>query len=171
MQQSVKYPAAGNFQVNAQARPFGSLPAGIKNDICRLVEKSGKVYVSSVDEDGCPNTKAMFARDNDGMKVHYMSTNCSSLRVSQFRKNPKACIYYCNERFFKGLMFTGTMEVCTDREIRERIWRRGDEIYYPEGVDDEDYCVLRFTAEKGNYYHNLTKEIFSLEELEEAWEV
>lgn len=43
----------------------------------------------------------------------------------------------------------------------------GDEIYYPEGVDDEDYCVLRFTAEKGNYYHKLTKEIFSLEELEE----
>ena len=100
----------------------------VKNDIRRLVEKSGKVYVSSVDEAGYPNTKAMFAREHDGMKIHYMSTNCSSLRVSQFRKNPKACIYYCNERFFKGLMFTGTMEVCTDRETRERIWRRGDEI-------------------------------------------
>ncbi len=97
----------------------------VKNDIRRLVEKSGKVYVSSVDEAGYPNTKAMFAREHDGMKIHYMSTNCSSLRVSQFRKNPKACIYYCNERFFKGLMFTGTMEVCTDRETRERIWRRG----------------------------------------------
>lgn len=25
-------------------------------------------------------------------------------------------------------------------------------MYYPKGVDDEDYCVLEFRAERGRYY-------------------
>jgi len=32
------------------------------------------------------------------------------------------------------------------------IWRPGDEMYYPKGVTDSDYCVLRFTAQQGRYY-------------------
>ncbi len=42
----------------------------------------------------------------------------------------------------------GTVEVLETAEAKERIWREGDTMYYPEGVTDPDYCVLRFTAEK-----------------------
>ena len=38
-------------------------------------------------------------------------------------------------------------------------------MYYPEGVDDPDYCVLKFTAEKGNYYHGLKNTDFIIEDL------
>ena len=48
-------------------------------------------------------------------------------------------------------MLTGEMQVCTDREIKTRLWRNGFEIYYPKGIDDDDYCVLKFTAKTGNY--------------------
>jgi general stress protein 26 len=52
-------------------------------------------------------------------------------------------------------MLVGNMEVCTDKEHRTMLWREGFEIYYPKGIDDDDYCVLKFTAVKGNYYHGL----------------
>jgi general stress protein 26 len=52
-------------------------------------------------------------------------------------------------------MLVGELEVCTDRENRAMLWREGFERYYPNGIDDEDYCVLKFTAYKGNYYHGL----------------
>ena len=50
----------------------------------------------------------------------------------------------------------GSMEVCTDKEHKTMLWREGFEMYYPKGIEDEDYCVLKFTAFKGNYYHGLT---------------
>lgn len=138
----------------------------VKESIIKLIEKSNNVYLSTVDEEGWPNTKCMFARDRDGVRTFYLSTNTSSMRVSQIRKNMKACLYFCNEKRFKGLMLKGKIEVCTDQKTRERLWKPTDVMYYPQGVHDDDYCVLKFNAEEGNYYHGLNKEIFQIEELE-----
>lgn len=35
----------------------------------------------------------------------------------------------------------------TDREHKAMPWKDGFEIYYPQGIDDEDYCILKFTWE------------------------
>ena len=37
-------------------------------------------------------------------------------------------------------------------ESKEMIWRKGDEQYYPDGVTDSNYCVLKFTATDGRFY-------------------
>jgi general stress protein 26 len=134
-----------------------------KNEIVELVKQAKTVYVSSVDENGYPNIKAMMTCRYDGLKTHYFSSNTSTKRVEQFKKNPKACIYYCNEDNFQGLMLMGSMEVCRDRHYREMLWQDGCEIYYPKGIDDEDYSVLKFTAVTGNYYHGLQNETFDVD--------
>ena len=59
-------------------------------------------------------------------------------------------------------MLVGEMAVLTDRASRERLWKAGDEQYYPSGVDDPDYCVLRFTARRGNFYDMLKNEDFEV---------
>ena len=56
----------------------------------------------------------------------------------------------------------GTMEVLEDSESKEMIWREGDTMYYPKGVTDPDYCVLRFTAAEGRYYSNFKSETFEI---------
>lgn len=129
----------------------------------KLVEKQSNVVVGSVDDDGYPNMKMMFnARVRDGIKVFYFTTNTSSLRVSQFIKNPRASLYFFNGRFFNGLMIKGRMEVLKDKESREMIWRDGDEMYYPLGVTDPDYCVLKFNSETGRYYANFKSTDFPI---------
>ena len=60
-------------------------------------------------------------------------------------------------------MLTGRMEVLEDSVYKEMIWQEGDTMYYPEGVTDPDYCVLRFTAEQGRYYSNFSSESFAIE--------
>jgi general stress protein 26 len=60
-------------------------------------------------------------------------------------------------------MLVGTMEVLTDAESKEMIWRDGDTTYYPGGVADPDYCVLKFTAHKGRYYSNFSSEDFEVQ--------
>ena len=112
-----------------------------------IVARSSKTIIASVDDDGFPNLKAIFKpRENDGLKVFYFTTNTSSMRVKQYTKNPKASIYFYDNRFFRGIMLRGTMEVLQNQPTKDRLWRDGDSIYYPLGVTDPDYCVLKFTT-------------------------
>ena len=132
--------------------------------IGNLIDKQSVAYISSVDEEGFPNTKAMLPpRVREGIKTFYFTTNTSSMRVAQYRKNEKACIYFCDKRFFRGVMLLGTMEVLTQDTYKEMIWQEKDTMYYPQGVHDPDYCVLRFTAYKGRFYSNFSSETFPIE--------
>lgn len=131
--------------------------------IGNLIDKQSVCYISSVDSDGFPNTKAMLKpRKYDGLEYIYFSTNTSSMRVAQFRENPKCCLYFCDKRFFRGVMLVGTVEVLEDSAHKEMLWQEGDTMYYPEGVTDSDYCVLRFTTIKGRYYSKFKSEDFEL---------
>jgi len=134
-----------------------------ESTIGNLIDKQKTAFLSSVNDAGFPNTKAMLApREREGIRVFYFTTNTSSRRVAQFRGNPKACIYFADTRFFRGVMQTGTVEVLTDAEAKERIWRDGDDMYYPGGVTDPDYCVLKFTTAAGRYYSNFKSEDFAI---------
>ena len=135
----------------------------INKTIGNLIDKQGVSFISSVDSLGFPNTKAMLPpRIREGIKTFYFTTNTSSMRVEQYSRDPKACIYFCDRRFFRGVMLIGTMEVLTDSKSKELIWKDGDTMYYPGGVTDPDYCVLRFTASKGRYYSNFKSETFDI---------
>lgn len=131
--------------------------------IGNLIDRQGVAFLGSVDADGFPNAKAMLPpREREGIREFYFTTNTSSMRVSQFRRNPKACLYFCDRRFFRGVMLKGTVEVLEDAGSREMIWRDGDTMYYPGGVTDPDYCVLKFTAISGRYYSNFHSEDFEV---------
>lgn len=133
--------------------------------IGNLIDKQKIAYIASVSSDGFPNLKAMLApRKREGIRVFYFSTNTSSMRVAQYRENPKAAIYFCDKRFFRGVMLEGTMEVLEDQATKEAIWQFGDTMYYSKGVTDPDYCVLRFTAHSGRYYANFKSESFPIGE-------
>ncbi len=128
-----------------------------------MIDKAGVSMISSVDEDGFPNTKAMLPpRKREGIRYFYFTTNTSSMRVKQYSANPKACVYFFDKRFFRGVMLKGTMEVFHDSASKEMIWEDGDEMYYPEGVADPDYCVLKFTAQTGRFYSNFKSENFTV---------
>jgi len=132
--------------------------------IGNLIDKQGVSFISSVDSSGFPNTKAMLPpRKREGIKIFFFTTNTSSMRVAQYRENPKACIYFCDKRFFRGVMLQGIMEVLEDTSSKEMIWQEGDTMYYPLGVTDPDYCVLRFIAQSGRYYSNFSSESFTIE--------
>ena len=131
--------------------------------IGNLIDKQTVAFISSVDADGFPNTKAMLQpRKREGLRIFYFTTNTSSMRVQQYLMNNRACIYFCDRRFFKGAMLKGTMEVLTDSEHKELIWKEGDTMYYPGGVTDPDYCVLKFTAVSGRYYNDFKSENFTI---------
>jgi general stress protein 26 len=127
-----------------------------------LVENSTIALLGTNGDDGYPRIKAMLVPYHEGLKRIWFSTNTSSRRVAQLRRDPRACVYFVDFKVWQGLMLVGTVEILQDPDSRRRLWHPGDERYYPLGVDDPDYSVLRFTAEWGNYYHALANATFPI---------
>jgi len=132
--------------------------------ISNLIEKQSISFISSVDENGYPNTKAMLPPcKREGIKTFFWHTNSPSMRIKQYRENPKACIYFYDKRFFRGVMLKGTMEVLENKKIKKEIWKEEYSVYYNGGMDGGDFIILKFTAEEGRYYSNFHSEDFKIE--------
>ena len=129
----------------------------------RLIERSNTCLLGTNGEDGFPNIKAMMNAKNRGISKIWLSTNTSSRRVQQLKKDDRACVYYVDDKDFKGLMLTGTIQIVQDLKSRKMLWADGNERYYPLGVEDPGYSVLYFKAHKGNYYHKLKNITFEIE--------
>ena len=135
------------------------------NKIEKFIDKQKVSFICSIDDENYPNVKAMLKpRKRVGLKEFYFSTNTSSMRVKQYLNNDKACIYFYHKGLIKyaGVMLKGKMEVLTDQETKNMIWRKGDTLFYKKGVTDSDYCVLKFTATSGRYYQDLKTESFDI---------
>lgn len=125
----------------------------VEKTIGNMIDKQKICFISSIDSEGYPNTKAMLQpRKREGIKIIYFSTNTSSMKVQSFKQNPKACVYFCDKRFYRGAMLKGTIEVLEEQASKEMLWKRGDTMYYKGGVTDPDYCVLKFTAISARWY-------------------
>ncbi len=141
-----------------------------------LMELAEAAYVTTVDPDGFPQTRAMFNLRRkeqfpglvDLFKKHrddflvYFTTNTSSPKIAHINRNPKVAVYYCKPSEWRGLMLGGEMEILNDRAIKETIWQKGWEMYYPGGPHDPDHTVLRLLPLTAKYYHQLNFFTFDL---------
>lgn len=132
----------------------------------KFIDRQKVSFISSIDNENYPNMKAMLKpRKRNGLKEFYFSTNSSSMRAKQYQNNPNASIYFYHKGLIKyvGVMLKGKMEVLTDQETKNMIWKKGDTMFYKRGKADPDYCVLKFTATSGRYYCDLKTESFDIE--------
>ena len=128
-----------------------------KAQILNFISEQKTAFIGSVNEQGYPVIRAMLApRKIDGNEI-YFTTNASSNKIKQYLTNNKACIYFYKRGKFKyqGVSVIGEMEVCTDQETKDEIWRFGDKLFYKKGVTDPDYCVLKFKCKSAEYYCDL----------------
>lgn len=140
------------------------------------MEESKAAYLTTIDPDGFPITRAMFNLRNkeqfpefselfqnqQNKFTIFISTNTSSNKVAHLNKNPKMCVYFCDTEDFKGFMLGGSVEVVEDDKLKKKIWLDWWTRYYPEGVEDPDYTLLRLKPINARYYHKLNQEKIEL---------
>jgi len=81
-----------------------------KAKIREMIREASTVWVASVDKEGYPAVKAMFATGKrEGYSIYYLSTNTSSHRAQQYLQNPKAALYFCQPEQINGVMLRGSM--------------------------------------------------------------
>jgi general stress protein 26 len=139
-----------------------------------LMKNSKAAYLTTIDFEGYPITRAMFNLRNEeqfpefkdffnGLNNEfeiYISTNTSSSKTDHIKKNPKICVYYCDPEDFKGVMFSGEVEVIEDMKVKEKIWLDWWTRYYLKGLEDPDYTLLRLKPKTAQFYYRLQKVVF-----------
>ncbi|WP_321519631.1 pyridoxamine 5'-phosphate oxidase family protein [uncultured Bacteroides sp.] len=127
-------------------------------EILGVIESAEVVYLSTIDENGYPSTRAMLNLKNKKQYPHlismyteesnqftvYLTTNTSSAKIKEIGNNAKASLYFCKPESFTGTMLQGKIEIVTDSEFKHNAWMKGWELYYPGGIDSEDFSMLRF---------------------------
>jgi general stress protein 26 len=134
----------------------------------KIMENTSIVYLTNVDKEGFPSTRAMLNLKNpkeypglaalheaeENPLAVFLTTNTSSCKFAEIRQNGKACLYYCEPGNFRGVLLQGTVEIITDHAMRQKAWQKGWEMYYPAG--DSDYTLLRFIPARLKTYASFT---------------
>jgi general stress protein 26 len=136
------------------------------------------VFVSTLNQQNQPEIRAMnnlrkkrlFSQLPDAIKecrdnfVTFFSTLTSSCKVMQIRQEPRASLYYCRTYLWRGLMLDGRLEIVNDMSVKRELWQSDWTRYYPKGVEDPIYTILKFKGERAKYYHRLDLTCFEIEE-------
>ena len=121
----------------------------IEEKAAQMVATAQVITVASIDENGYPRPVPMVKiKDEDG--AIYVSTGTSSAKTAHFKANPKAGV-----SIMKGdssIVYTGEMEVVTDSSVKRSLWGDWMLPHFPGGVEDPEYCVLKFMPKSATYW-------------------
>jgi general stress protein 26 len=137
----------------------------------QLMEVSEMVYLTTLQPDGYPHTRALWNLRNRRMfgrlwplfrehKDDYLvllSTGTSSNKVAQIEADPRVCAYYCAPQDSRGLTLIGDAEIVGDMGVKRALWAPEWKFYYPLGVEDPDFTVIGLRPVRAKYYHRLER--------------
>ncbi|MHA1508216.1 MAG: pyridoxamine 5'-phosphate oxidase family protein [Promethearchaeota archaeon] len=148
----------------------------VKKSALKLISESKAAYLTTIDLDGFPITRAMFNLRNkeqfpefseffqnqEDIFTIYISTNTASTKVKHLKNNPLMCVYFCDADNFQGFMLGGSVEFIDDTKVKKNIWLDWWTKYYPKGIEDPDYTLLRLNPKTARYYYKLKQVNFEL---------
>ena len=141
------------------------------------LETADVAYLTTMDAEGYPHTRAMFNLRNPSwfpkqiplFAAHrddfllYFTTNTSSVKTRHLHSNRRASAYYCRVQEYDGLLLTGDLEIVDESDLRHAVWNEGWERYYPGGPDDPDHTVLRLRPRYAEGWHQSRRFEFQIE--------
>jgi general stress protein 26 len=143
----------------------------------QLMQTEDLVYVSTIDEQGYAQTRALYNLHNLRLYtrlidffqkeknefIAYLVTNRASDKIKQLEKNPRICLYYCSFPAVHGLALIGEARVVEDKQIRHALWQDEWNQFYVGGVDGLDYTVLRVDPIQAKGWYKTDKFAFRID--------
>ena len=114
-----------------------------------ILTNSQIITIASIDDNGFPRPVPMAKLKNVG-NIIYFSTGTSSAKTKHFEKNPKAGISILEGG--DSIVYTGNIEIVNDIEIKKALWGDWMLPHFPLGVEDPEYCVMKFTPKSSTLW-------------------
>lgn len=93
-----------------------------------------------------PMAVAEMERDADA----YFSTSLESPKIAEIEADPRVLVTFQSSSEFATI--EGVATIVRDRSEIDRLWSESWRIWFPKGKDDPNLCLLRLSAERGEYW-------------------
>jgi general stress protein 26 len=82
----------------------------------------------------------------------YFVTSIDSPKVAEIDADADVLLTFQNERQYAALY--GRLNIVQDRQLIERLWKEAWKVWFPRGKSDSSIALLRFDAERGEFWDN-----------------
>ena len=173
MSQMIEFCAQFTDQMNEQAgwnltpeqakeqmrRLFPTLKRWKQKDERTIAEKAAallahcnEVTLVSINADGFPRPVPMAKGCTTGFNEVWMAVGADSVKVTDFKTNPKAGL--CYSSYGDSVVLRGTVEIITDDGIRKEMWQDWYINRFPGGPTDLNYVLIHFIGTEATFYIN-----------------
>lgn len=130
----------------------------------KLIQRAPWVIVSAVDDAGWPDNAmrtnfscvarfpALCKKANAKKLEGYSPINSYSTRLKHIIQHPKVALSYYDATTGETCHVQGFMRVVKDEKIRCELWQKDWEGHCPDGVNGDEYTLIRFEGVNIKYY-------------------
>lgn len=115
-----------------------------------IMKKANTAVIATIDGEGYPRASVITSLKTEGIKHAWFSTSLKSGKVRCIRINSKASLCYSDGD--NNITLMGTIEIVTDPELKKDMWLDWFIDHFPGGIEDPNYCLLKFTAGKAAFW-------------------
>jgi len=128
------------------------------------VNMGAGVTLSLLDHEGYPTTSTLSISKADGIRQITFAGGLDSNKAKRAKENSRASVCIFDDDYATGAYYNitlvGDIEVVTDAQVKKETWYEGLEDHFPNGgLDDPNYCVLKFTTKRYNLWVDMGAEI------------
>jgi len=120
------------------------------------------VTLSLLDHEGYPTTSTLSISKADGIRQITFGAFLDSNKAKRAKEDSRACVCIFDDDYESGAYYNitlvGDVEVVTDTETKKETWYEGLEEHFLGGIDDPDYCVLKFITKRYSLWVNMEEE-------------
>lgn len=111
-----------------------------------IVENAEIATIAVIDDQGYPRASTISNIQTEGIQTIWFTSGLKSGKVQCLTRNPKVSVCYHAEG--NNVTLIGTVEILTDLVLKKQLWMDWFIRHFPGGVEDANYCVLKFTTQK-----------------------
>lgn len=107
-----------------------------------MMAKTENVTIASIDENGYPRAATMSKLKTEGISEVWFSTGTNSHKTLNFKRNTKASVSFTD--YSNNITLIGDIVIIEDMEIKKALWVDWFIKHFPLGINDPNYCVMKF---------------------------
>ena len=130
-----------------------------------IMKQATEAYVGVIDKEGYPNVATRSLIHPKDILSCYFSTGTGANLMSNIKRNNKASV--CIREGGNNISLHGTIEIITDKAVKEEMWLDWFINHFPGGATDPIYCLLKFTAIRGTLWVDNVYDQFIISEIEQ----
>ncbi len=101
-------------------------------------------------QDGSLHARPMAVAEIEPNADAYFSTSLASPKIAELEADPHVLVTFQSSSEFATIQ--GTATIVRDRAEIDRLWSESWRVWFPDGKDDPKLCLLRVSAERGEYW-------------------